>query len=147
MQRYRRRLSAGGLVLEEGYILLVRNRNGYWGLPKGHCESGETLAETAAREVQEETGLTIEVGDLAFVTEFRNRESRDHLLQFFFSAVPTGGTLFPQPGEIFAVKWVPTDSVADYIHWRPWLEPLCNWLQGSTTRYYQYPDPTRNRLT
>jgi len=146
MQRFRRHLSAGGVVLDEGYILLVRNRNGYWGLPKGHWESGETLAETAAREVLEETGLTVEVGDLAFITEFRNLEAKEHLVQFFFAAVPTGGTLFPRPGEIYAVKWVPTDAVAEYIRWRPWLEPLCHWLQGGTIRYHQFPDPTRNRL-
>lgn len=146
MQHLRRHLSAGGLVIKDGQILLVRNRNGHWGLPKGHWEPGELLAETAVREVLEETGLQVDVGDLAFVTEFRNPEAREHLVQFFFTATPVGGTLFPRPGEIYGVRWVPTDEVGEYIRWRPWLEPLTHWLEGGTTRYHSFPDPGMNRL-
>lgn len=146
MHHLRRHLSAGGLVLDDGYILLIRNRNGHWGLPKGHWEPGELLAETAVREVLEETGLQVEVGDLAFITEFRNLEAREHLVQFFFAARPIGGTLFPRPGEIYGVKWVPVDEVGEYIRWRPWLEPLTHWLSGGETRYHQFPDPSLNRL-
>jgi ADP-ribose pyrophosphatase YjhB (NUDIX family) len=146
MQHLRRHLSAGGLVLEDGYILLIRNRFGHWGLPKGHWEAGELLAETAIREVREETGLEIEVGDLAFITEFRNSDANEHLVHLFFAAKPIGGTLFPRPGEIYGVKWVPTTDVAEYIRWRPWLEPLEQWLAGGTTRYHQFPNPTRNRI-
>lgn len=142
----RRHLSAGGVVLEDGYILLVRNRNGHWGLPKGHWEPGELLSETAVREVHEETGLQVEVGDLAFMTEFRNPESREHLVQFFFEARPVGGTLFPRPGEIYGVKWVLLADVSEYIKWRPWLEPLQQWIEGGTTRYHQFPDPAMNRV-
>lgn len=41
---------------ERRYVL-VREKNGSYGLPKGHVEPGETLAETALREVREETGV------------------------------------------------------------------------------------------
>lgn len=146
MQHLRRHLSAGGLVVREGSILLVRNRNGHWGLPKGHWESGELLAETAAREVREETGLQVEVGDLAFITEFRNLESREHLVQFFFAATLLGGQLLPQPGEISGCRWVPIANVGEFIRWRPWLEPLNHWLEGGTVRYHHFPDPTMNRI-
>jgi 8-oxo-dGTP pyrophosphatase MutT (NUDIX family) len=37
--------------------VLVREKNGSYGLPKGHVEPGETLAQTALREVWEETGV------------------------------------------------------------------------------------------
>ena len=40
------------------YYLLVRNRSGYYGFPKGHVENTETEEETARREILEETGLT-----------------------------------------------------------------------------------------
>lgn len=146
MQQLRRHLSAGGLVLNRGAILLVRNRRGHWGLPKGHWEAGELLEETAAREVLEETGLQVAIGDLAFITEFRNFEAREHLVQFFFRADLLGGTLFPRPGEIYGVKWVPTGEVEKYIRWRPWLEPLTQWLNGGTTIYHAYPDPSTNRI-
>lgn len=146
MLHLRRHLSAGGLVMDDGQILLIRNRHGHWGLPKGHWEPAELLVETAMREVREETGLLVEVGDLAFITEFRNLEAREHLVQFFFRARPVGGELLPRPGEISGVKWVPKDEVSDYIRWRPWLEPLVHWLDGGTTRYHQFPDPALNRI-
>lgn len=41
---------------ERRYVL-VREKNGSYGLPKGHVEPGETLAQTALREVREETGV------------------------------------------------------------------------------------------
>ncbi len=42
---------------ERRYVL-VREKNGSYGMPKGHVEAGETLAETALREIREETGVT-----------------------------------------------------------------------------------------
>lgn len=54
--------SAGAVlytVLEgRRHYVLVREKNGSYGLPKGHVEPGETLAQTALREVREETGVT-----------------------------------------------------------------------------------------
>lgn len=49
------------MVIRGGHALLVRRRNrpdaGLWGYPGGKCEPGETAAETALRELAEETGL------------------------------------------------------------------------------------------
>ncbi len=45
------------VVNGERRYVLVREKNGSYGLPKGHVEPGETLAETALREVREETGV------------------------------------------------------------------------------------------
>ena len=39
------------------HYVIVREKNGSYGLPKGHVEEGETLAETALREVREETNV------------------------------------------------------------------------------------------
>jgi ADP-ribose pyrophosphatase YjhB (NUDIX family) len=49
-------------------ILLVRRLdNSLWGLPGGHMEAGESVAEACAREVFEETGLQIQIGKLVGV--------------------------------------------------------------------------------
>ncbi len=53
--------SAGIIIFrkvgKKNYYLLLQDGLGYWGFPKGHVEKGETLEQTARREVQEETGL------------------------------------------------------------------------------------------
>ncbi|MBW2493240.1 MAG: NUDIX domain-containing protein [Deltaproteobacteria bacterium] len=51
-----------------GEILLIqRADNAHWGLPGGHVEPGESVAQAVAREVLEETGFAIEVGRLVGV--------------------------------------------------------------------------------
>lgn len=58
-----REYTAGGVVYRhtsEGVvqILMIQDRLGRWTIPKGHVEEGESLEQTAVREVAEETGLT-----------------------------------------------------------------------------------------
>ena len=57
----KKEISAGGLILRHtarGWeILRIRDRNGSWTFPKGKIEEGETLEETAMREIAEEVGL------------------------------------------------------------------------------------------
>jgi 8-oxo-dGTP pyrophosphatase MutT (NUDIX family) len=49
--------AAGGLVKNEQGQLLFIYRQGKWDLPKGHPETGESIEETALREVEEECGI------------------------------------------------------------------------------------------
>ena len=49
--------AAGGLVFNEKNQLLMIFRRGFWDLPKGKVDEGESLEQCAVREVQEETGL------------------------------------------------------------------------------------------
>lgn len=59
------RLVVGCLAIWEGKILLCRRaiepRLGYWTLPAGFMENGETTAQAAIRETQEEAGASIEI--------------------------------------------------------------------------------------
>lgn len=50
--------AAGGVVENAAGEILMMHRRGWWDLPKGHVEPGETTAQAALREVEEETGLT-----------------------------------------------------------------------------------------
>lgn len=50
--------SAGGVILNaKGQVLLIDEGGGFWGLPKGRQENGESLIETAMREIKEESGV------------------------------------------------------------------------------------------
>ena len=58
-------LSVSAMVWRAGELLLMRRSdNGFWGLPGGFVEIGESVAEAARREVAEETGWQVEVGSL-----------------------------------------------------------------------------------
>src|SRR5690349_6766308 len=66
-----------GILVEEGRVLLSGNRwySGkplVWTLPGGRAEEGEGISEALVREFHEETGLQVEVGDLAYVAESRS---------------------------------------------------------------------------
>lgn len=55
--------AGGGLVRNPDGKILAIHRMGHWDLPKGKAEEGETIEQTAIREVQEETGVqTLELG-------------------------------------------------------------------------------------
>ncbi|OLT40667.1 NUDIX hydrolase [Saccharomonospora sp. CUA-673] len=120
-RRHRRRMttvnetSAGGLVVDPARThaaLIGRlNRHGrlLWSLPKGHIEDGETVEDTAVREVREETGIVAEVVrplgsiDYWFVAERRRIHKTVH--HFLLEAV--GGELSDEDVEVTEVAWVP----------------------------------------
>ena len=80
-RRYPQRplIGVGGLIFREDSVLLVRRgrepAKGCWSIPGGLVEVGERLSEALAREIKEETGLTVETGPLVEVFE---RLEKDH---------------------------------------------------------------------
>lgn len=50
-------MAGGGFVQDEHGDLLMIHRRGFWDLPKGKAEPGETIEQTAVREVEEECGI------------------------------------------------------------------------------------------
>jgi 8-oxo-dGTP pyrophosphatase MutT (NUDIX family) len=69
---------AGGVVLRGRgaslRVLLVtaKRQPNQWVFPKGHIEPGETVEQTAIREVEEEAGVVATVGEPIGTLEFRN---------------------------------------------------------------------------
>jgi 8-oxo-dGTP pyrophosphatase MutT (NUDIX family) len=57
-------LSIKGVLIHDGRVLLLLNERGEWDLPGGRPDPGEDHRPALAREVREETGLTVEVGGL-----------------------------------------------------------------------------------
>ena len=83
---------AGAVVRDDaGRVLLVLRANepsrGLWSIPGGRIEPGETPRDAAAREVREETGLDVEVGELLITADLGPYVVDD------FAARVVGGTL------------------------------------------------------
>ena len=91
--------SAGGIVYRSGskgpMIALASRRTQRgdlaWGLPKGLVEPGESTAETAVREVREETGLDAEIreplGDMSYFYVWDGERVRKKVTIFLMEAV------------------------------------------------------------
>jgi 8-oxo-dGTP diphosphatase len=139
------RIVAVGAVLEDsqGRILLVQNRRRggtHWSLPKGGCEEGEALTETLRREVLEETGLTVDPVEMAFVTEWQVQGRDEWYLQIYFWAQVIAGKAAVQPGDddVIDVRWVHPSELEKYMGYRPWLQPLQQWLRERRPRYHLF---------
>lgn len=73
------------IINEQDQVMLQHRTDGNWGLPGGLMELAESLEETAAREVEEETGL--KVGNLELVGVFSGAE--------YYLKVSNGDELYP----------------------------------------------------
>lgn len=93
-------------------LLLVCDRDwpDVWYLPGGTCEPGENPERTARREVREETGIEVEIRDVAAATRIRatteDRDDEVHALWVNFRADRVGGELDVQHEEVIeAHRW------------------------------------------
>lgn len=102
-------LCAGGVVTDdEGRLLLVRRGHapfaGTWSLPSGRTAPGEDVRTAAAREVAEETGLAVEVGDLLGVVH-RQDESGEFRYEIHDFACRVIGGRLAAGDDADAVGW------------------------------------------
>src|SRR5437868_15439289 len=93
-----------GVLVEGGEVLLGGNRwysnkPLVWTLPGGRADDGEGVAEAVIREFKEETGLQVEVIDLAFVAEAHTIERRRLFLTCAFTVRRVSGELLTQAGR------------------------------------------------
>lgn len=104
---------------EDGHVLLQKRTNGSWGLPGGLMEIGESLEETAIREVHEETGL--EVTDLKLVNTFSGPqyqftlENKDqiYVVTSLYKVISYKGSMNLESDETLDLKYFPYDSLPE----------------------------------
>ena len=130
---------AGGLVVRDGRILMVRQRRQYgvfWEFPSGYYEPGESFEETTAREVLEETAIRVEVGELVCTMLWEREHDRRRNLLAYFLATPSSPEAEPRPQteeDIEAAAFLdPAEPGAAEIH--PLHQAILDrwWATGTT---------------
>ena len=94
-------VGVGAVILRDGQVVIVKRRYeplaGRWSLPGGTLELGETLEAGVIREMQEETGLDVDVGPVIEVFDRimldEERRVRYHFVLVDYLCWPVGGEL------------------------------------------------------
>ncbi len=115
-------IAAGGIVTNPDNEVLFIFRRGKWDLAKGKLDEGESIAECAVREVEEETGLrNITLNHFVGITihEYFDTWINEDVVKethWYKMSVGEGQELVPQIEEdILEIKWVPVDELDFYL--------------------------------
>ncbi|MFQ6000234.1 MAG: NUDIX hydrolase [Anaerolineae bacterium] len=115
-------VSVGVVVRKGSRVLLVRRgqepRKGEWSIPGGIVELGETIRETARREVQEECGMEVQVGEVLDVIDaiYQDQEGRVRYHYVLVDLVATHLSGELKPGsDIDEARWVTREEL-DQFH-------------------------------
>lgn len=128
--------AAGGVVwrLVEGKLkVLVVHRTKYVDvtLPKGKVDPGESLAETAVREIAEETGIRVALGIPVGVSRYRMPNKRQKIVHYWAAeateAALRASTFVPNK-EIAALEWVSPRRALGYLSYPVDIEILEQFL-------------------
>lgn len=86
----KRVLQGGAIIVYGDRVVLRRNKAGKWIFPKGHVDPGETTAQTAAREAEEETGLVVEIVEPVGSAGYKDKDEKVDVEYFILRALRTG---------------------------------------------------------
>ena len=114
-------IAVGAVVVHQNRILLIRRgkepAKGEWAIPGGRVELGETMHEAAAREVMEETSVSIRPGELVYFFETIQPDPdgriRYHYAIFDFMAQYLAGEPNPRDDALDA-RWVSATDADTY---------------------------------
>jgi 8-oxo-dGTP diphosphatase len=117
MKKYIGRTSTAIIPFEGEKILLVKRNTrpfvGYWALPGGRMDPGETVEQTIVREVKEETGLDVSI--VRKIGEYVEKGIKDDVdYEYYptcFLVRAVGGEIRRQESEIQQIKAFPLDEL------------------------------------
>jgi len=90
-------LTVDGILLEKGKVLLVKRSIppffGFWVLPGGHVDYGETVENAIKREMKEELGVPVKIKELFGVYSDPTRDPRYHTVSVVYLLEKTSGKI------------------------------------------------------
>lgn len=129
MEKFKKMESAGAVVYIKDkpvrYLILKHNA-GHWGFPKGQIDKQETPAQTAIREVKEETGLKVILKKEPFIKThyfFRENEVLISKVVYFFLAEAKGKNIRISD-EHTDFRWVIFEDAKKYLKFKTQIETL-----------------------
>jgi 8-oxo-dGTP diphosphatase len=121
-------LAVGAIVVRDDALLMIKRGRepnaGLWSVPGGRVEPGEYLADAVKREVREETGLDVEVGELVGILEVLGDE---HFVIHDYGATPTENREPVADDDAEEIRWVPLKEVASLECTPRFVETLTAW--------------------
>ena len=119
------RLTAAVLVMHEGKFLLAErnkeNYNGYWIIPGGGVEFGETIQDAALREIKQETNLDVNIIKLLSHKEIINVLGNYHSVVFYYLATPKHLDIEAQDdvskAKFFSIDEIKKLKIAESVEW------------------------------
>jgi mutator protein MutT len=127
-------------IRPDGHVLMTRraaikDHPLMWEFPAGSALAGETSAECAARELEEETGVRVRAADLVLVQRFREPTA---LFDFYVARVGADLSLRPDPEEVHEAEWVSLEEAERRYRggrmatpWTPRLDAMWEALVGA----------------
>ena len=129
--RIRTATAAGGVVVRGAgddleVVLAGRDSDRTWVFPKGTPDKGETIEQTALREVREESGLDVEILRPIGVIDywFAVPGERVHKFVHFFLMTSQGGDVSRHDREYDDVRWVPVIEARRLLSYDTYREML-----------------------
>jgi 8-oxo-dGTP diphosphatase len=103
-------LVAAGIIIERGRVLLTQRKPGthlagLWELPGGKVQPGEDPRGALRRELKEELGIDVAVGEVVDVTFHRYEDAQKAVLLLFFEAERLAGSDDPRAVDVAAFEW------------------------------------------
>jgi ADP-ribose pyrophosphatase YjhB (NUDIX family) len=136
------KIVVGSVILQGGKVLLCRRaiepRKGYWTVPAGYMELGETPEEGAIREAREEANATLNLSGLLAIYTIKHLSQ----VQMIYRATLATPEFFAGPEsldvQLFGFNEIPWDNIAfPTVHWM--LADIQKFLSGDISTPFGNP--------
>ena len=122
------RVGIGAFIIKDGKFLMGKRKGshgeGSWSVPGGHLEFGESFADTAEREVLEETGLAIKnVRFGALTNDYFEKEGKHYVTIWMLSEYESGEATILEPDKFVDQDWFTLDTLPSPL-FLPWNQLL-----------------------